>query len=131
MNKVILIGNLTRDPEGTTVGNGAFVCKFGIAVNRRFADADGNKQTDFFNVNVWRAQGENCQKYLKKGSKVCVVGSIQIRNYEDKEGQKRTATDIVADEVQFLNRAGEGAGGGNSGGGDGGMQPVEDDTLPF
>jgi len=128
MNKVFLIGNLTRDPELTTVNNGASVCKFAIAVNRRFADADGNRGVDFFNINVWRVQGENCAKYLKKGSKVCVVGQIQNRSYETAEGQKRYVTDITADEVEFLNRVGEGGG---SPAEEQQMQPLQDDSLPF
>jgi len=130
MNKVILIGNLTRDPELSTINSGASVCKFSIAVNRRFADADGNRGVDFFNINAWRALGENCAKYLKKGSKVCVVGQIQNRSYEASDGTKRNVSDINADEVEFLNRVGEG-GGSTGGSGDAPMQPVDDDSLPF
>jgi len=129
MNKVILIGNLTRDPELTTINNGASVCKFAIAVNRRFADADGNRGVDFFNINAWRALGENCAKFLKKGSKVCVVGQIQNRSYEAQDGTKRNVTDITADEVEFLNRVGEG--GAPTGGNEQPMQPLQDDSLPF
>jgi len=129
MNKVILIGNLTRDPELSTIPNGTSVCKFGIAVNRRFANAEGNRDVDFFNIVAWRALGENCGKFLKKGSKVGVVGQIQIRNYEDKDGNKRNVTEIVADEVEFLNRVGDGAGASSSDSGD--MVPVSDDNLPF
>ena len=85
MNKVFLVGNLTRDPELSTVGaTGASVCKFGIAVNRR---AGGNQETDFYNITAWRALGENCAKFIKNGSKVAISGDIQIRNYEDKEGK--------------------------------------------
>lgn len=102
MNRVFLIGNLTRDPELSETASGVSVCRFGIAVNRRFSSADAERQTDFFNITVWRAQAENVAKYLKKGSKVGIAGSIQIRNYEDNQGQKRTAVDIVADEVEFL-----------------------------
>ena len=129
MNKVFLIGNLTRDPELNTIANGASVCKFAIAVNRKFADADGNRGVDFFNINAWRTLGENCAKYLKKGSKVCVVGQIQTRSYEAQDGTKRTVTDITADEVEFLNRVGDNAG--STGGGDQPPQPLQDDSLPF
>ena len=80
MNKVILIGNLTRDPELSTIPSGVSVCKFGLAVNRRFAGSDGNRDTDYFNVVAWRALGENCGKFLKKGSKVGVCGQIQTRS---------------------------------------------------
>ena len=108
MNKVFLIGNLTRDPELRTTSNGIAVCTFTLAVSRRFKSANGANETDFLNVVVWRAQADSCAKYLKKGSKAAVSGSIQTRSYEV-EGQKRYATDIVADEVQFLsNRSSEG-----------------------
>ena len=102
MNKVFLIGNLTRDPELSTTNSGISVCRISIAVSRRFANADGSRETDFFNVVAWRAIAENCAKYLKKGSKIAIVGSLQNRTYEDKEGVKRTVTDIVASEVEFL-----------------------------
>ena len=132
MNKVFLIGNLTKDPELTTINTGASVCKFSIAVNRRFANNDGNRDVDYFNINAWRGLGENCAKFLKKGSKVCVVGQLQTRNYDAADGTKRYVTDITADEVEFLNRVGDGAGSSASApASDGGMQPLEDDSLPF
>mgnify|MGYP002521804733 CR=1 FL=1 len=102
MNKVYLIGNLTRDPEVSETGSGLTLCRFSIAVNRNYSSSDGERQTDFFNITVWRALAENCGKYLKKGSKVAVVGSLQNRSYEDKDGIKRNVTDIVANEVEFL-----------------------------
>ena len=104
MNRVFLIGNLTRDPELAETNSGVAVCHFSIAVNRSFSSADGERQTDFFNVTAWRATAENIAKYCKKGSKVAVSGSIQIRQYDDQQGNKRTAVDIVAQEVEFLNR---------------------------
>jgi len=106
MNKVMLIGNLTRDPELSETNSGVAVCRFSIAVNRTYASQDGTREADFFNITVWRAQAETCGKYLKKGRKVCVVGSLQNRSYEDKEGIRRTVTDIVASEVEFLTPAG-------------------------
>ena len=102
MNKVFLIGNLTRDPELSETNGGVSVCRFGIAVNRRFSSQDAERQTDFFNVTAWRALGETVARFTKKGNKVAVVGSIQIRNYEDNNGQRRTFVDVVADEVEFL-----------------------------
>ena len=102
MNKVFLIGNLTRDTELSETNGGVSVCRFGIAVNRRFSSQDAERQTDFFNVTAWRALGETVARYTKKGNKVAVVGSIQIRNFEDNAGQKRTYVDIIADEVEFL-----------------------------
>ena len=130
MNKIILIGNLTRDPELKTINTGASVCSFGLAVNRRFNGPDGSKVTDFFNISAWRQLGENCAKFLKKGSKVGVVGEVQIRQYDAQDGSKRTVVEVVADEVEFLTPK-------SSGGGDytpnepSGMTPVADDNLPF
>ena len=102
MNKVILVGNLTRDPELTETPTGVAVCRFSIAVSRDYANAEGNRETDFFNITVWRGRAENCGKYLKKGNKVAIVGSLQTRSYEDKDGIKRNVTDVVASEVEFL-----------------------------
>lgn len=129
MNKVFLIGNLTRDPELQSVGtNSTSVCRFSIAVNRR---TGGNQETDFFNVTVWRALGENCAKFLKKGSKVAISGEIQIRNYEDKEGNKRTSVDVVADAVEFLDRRNESSGKTYDQTNNVEMKPIADDSLPF
>lgn len=102
MNKVILIGNLTRDPELSETPNGVPVCRFSIAVSRDYANANGTRETDFFNITVWRGRAENCGKYLKKGNKVAVFGSLQNRSYEDKDGIKRNVTDVIANEVEFL-----------------------------
>ena len=102
MNKVFLIGNLTRDPELSETNSGIPVCRFAIAVNRRFSSANGEQQTDFFNVTAWRNLAETVSRYTKKGNKVAVTGSIQIRNFEDNSGQIRTYVDIVADDVEFL-----------------------------
>ena len=102
MNKVFLIGNLTRDPETSETSSGIYVCRFAIAVNRSYTGADGTRETDFFNITVWRQLAENCGKYLKKGSKVAVVGQLQNRSYEDKDGIRRNVTDIVASEIEFL-----------------------------
>ena len=103
MNKVFLIGNLTRDPEMRSTQSGIPVCNFSIAVNRRFRNAQtGQQETDFFNIVAWRQLAELCSRYLAKGRKVAVFGSIQTRTYEAQDGTKRTAFDIVADEVEFL-----------------------------
>lgn len=103
MNKVFLIGNLTKDPEMRSTQSGVAVCNFTIAVNRRFRNPQtGQQETDFLNVIAWRQLAELCSKYLAKGRKVAVTGSIQTRTYEAKDGSKRTAWDIVADEVEFL-----------------------------
>ena len=102
VNKVFLIGNLTRDPEMRSTQSGVAVCNFTIAVNRRFKKENGEQETDFLNVIAWRQLAELCGTYLAKGRKVAVTGSIQTRTYEAKDGSKRTAWDIVADEVEFL-----------------------------
>ncbi len=136
MNKVFLIGNLTRDPELSTTSTGVSLCRLSIAVGRRFASTDGARETDFFNVTAWRGNAENCAKFLKKGNKIAVTGSIQIRNYERQDGTKGLAVDIVADEVEFLSSKNEGSNG------EGGatipgatpvsdLQPISDDDLPF
>ena len=102
MNKVYLIGNLTRDPDTGETANGIKYARIGIAVSRRYADSDGNIQTDFFNIIAWRGLAENCEKFLSKGKKIAIIGSVLNRTYEDKEGVKRTVTDIIADEIEFL-----------------------------
>ena len=102
MNHVILIGNLTAAPELRTTGSGVSVCTFNIAVNRRFANQQGERETDFVPIVVWRATAESCAKYLSKGNKVAVNGVLQTRRYEDKDGKKRTAFEVVADDVEFL-----------------------------
>ncbi len=102
MNKVFLIGNLTRDPELTETAGGVSVCHFAIAVNRNYTGSDGERQTDFFNVTAWRGLADTVARYTKKGNKVAVTGSIQIRNYEDNQGQRRTAVDVIAQDIEFL-----------------------------
>ena len=107
MNKIFLIGNLTHDPELSETNSGISVCRFSVAVNRR-RTGDGEQQTDFFNVTAWRGLADNVSRFCKKGNKVAVVGSIQIRNYEDNSGQKRTYVDVIADDVEFLTPKGSG-----------------------
>ncbi|MGN0814573.1 MAG: single-stranded DNA-binding protein [Candidatus Coproplasma sp.] len=107
MNKVFLIGNLTRDPELTETSSGVAICRFGIAVNRNYTSG-GERQTDFFNCTAWRGLGENVARYAKKGNKVAVTGSIELRNYEDSQGNKRTSVDVVCQDVEFLTPKGSG-----------------------
>ncbi|MGN1372985.1 MAG: single-stranded DNA-binding protein [Candidatus Coproplasma sp.] len=111
MNKVFLIGNLTRDPELTETSGGVSVCRFAIAVNRNYSGSDGERKTDFFNITAWRGLGETVSRYAKKGNKVAVVGSIELRNYEDNQGVKRTSVDIIAQDVEFLSPKGSGGSG--------------------
>jgi single-strand DNA-binding protein len=110
MNRCVLIGNLTRDPELKTTTSGLSVCNFTIAVSRSFSSqSSGEREADFIPVVVWRKQAENAAKYLRKGSQVGVAGSLQTRSYEAKDGSRRYITEVVANEVQFLSRVGDGA----------------------
>lgn len=102
MNKVFLIGNLTRDPETRTTASGTSVCTFSLAVDRRFKTQDGEKVTDYFNIVAWRQLADLCGRYTSKGNKVAIVGELQNRSYEARDGTKRYTTEIVADEIQFL-----------------------------
>lgn len=116
MNKIFLIGNLTKDPELSETSSGVAVCRFSIAVNRRYTTANGERETDFFNVTAWRGLAETVARYCKKGQKVAVIGTIQIRQYEANDGTKRTSVEVVADEVEFLSsKSGDSENGGNSG----------------
>jgi len=140
MNKVVLIGNLTKDPELSTTTNGVSLCKFTLAVPRRFASSNGEREADFLPVVVWRGQADNCYKYLKKGSKASVIGTIQTRVYDTPEGTRRYMTEIVAEEVEFISTK-------NAGGDDveedgepaekpasnvvNKFEPIDDDNLPF
>lgn len=101
-NKCFFIGNLTRDPELTQTSSGVSVCRFTLAVGRDYKDVNGNRETDFFNCTAWRGLGETIGKYCKKGNKVCVIGSVQLREYEDNNGVKRNAVDIIVNDVEFL-----------------------------
>lgn len=104
LNKVFLLGNLTRNPELRHTAQGTSVANFSIAVNRTFKSSDGEfkKETNYFNIIVWGKTGENCHKYLSKGRPVLVEGRLQNRSYETQDGQKRTITEVVAENVQFL-----------------------------
>ena len=101
MQKFFAIGNLTRDPELTETATGVRVCHFAIAVNRAYTNGDGERQADFFTCSAWRSLAENI---AKKGSKVAVSGSIQIRNYEGNDGVKRLTVDVIVQDIEFLNQ---------------------------
>lgn len=102
MQRFICVGNLSKDPETGETPSGVSVCKFSIAVNRDYTNEDGSRDVDFFNVVTWRNLADNCAKYLKKGSKVAIVGKLQNRQYEAKDGSKRNVTEIIAEQVEFL-----------------------------
>lgn len=102
MNKTILIGRLTKNPEIRYTSNNVPCCTFTLAVDRQYTNQDGTKEADFVNIVVWRKQAENCDKYIGKGSLVAIDGKIQTRSYDGRDGQKRYVTEVVADNVQFL-----------------------------
>ncbi len=143
MNKLTIIGNLVRDPETRTISTGDTVCSFTVAVNRRRKSQNANQpEADFFRVSAWRQLGENCQRYLAKGRKVCVIGSVSVSTYEAKDGSgTRFNMEVSADDVEFLSPRGED--GGYSGGQSApapaqkasanaaGFTEVDDDDLPF
>lgn len=114
MNKAILIGRLTRDPELRSTPAGRNVCQFSIAVNRTFTNANGDREADFINCVVWDKQAENLVKYQKKGNQIAVDGRIQTRNYEDKDGKRVYVTEILANNINFLDSKGSSAGNSNS-----------------
>ena len=131
MNKCILIGNLTKDPEITTTSNGVSVCRFTLAVTRRFANSEGERDTDFISIVAWRALADNCHKFIKKGSKVAVVGNIQSRSYDATDGTKRYVTEIVAEEVEFLNTRTQDGQPSEMKSEVTKLEPIDDDSLPF
>lgn len=102
MNKVILVGNLTRDPEQRTTGNGTPVTTFTVATQRRYRDAQGNYPSDFINCVAWRSTAEFIAKYFNKGSKIGIVGTLQSRSYDDAQGNKRYVTEVVVDDAEFV-----------------------------
>ena len=106
MNKVILIGRLTRDPELRTISNGTSTTSFSLAVNRPFTNQNGEREADFINCVAWRKQAENIAKYCTKGTQVAVEGRIQTRSYDAQDGSKRYVTEVIADNVTFLSPKG-------------------------
>jgi single-strand DNA-binding protein len=140
MNKAILMGRLTRDPELRTTSNQVPWCSFTIAVDRRFKNASGEKQADFIPIVAWRQQAEFCSRYFRKGSRIAVVGSIQTRSWDDAEGKRHNMTEVIADEVYFTESKRSDSGGeapagppaGQAPAGDGFFPSPDDDTaLPF
>jgi single-strand DNA-binding protein len=105
LNKVILIGHLVADPELKQTQTGVSVCSFSIGVTRRFKNAEGKYESDFINIVTWRQTAEFVTKFFKKGKPICVVGSLQTRNWVDKDGNKRYTTEVVADEASFVEKS--------------------------
>ena len=139
MNRVLLIGNLASDPETRTTQSGVVTCSFRLAVQRRFANANGTREADFLPIVSWRQTAEACARFLSKGRKVAVEGYIQTRSYDAQDGSKRYVTEIVADHIEFLGKREESGQNGAqeapaaypAPSGDGGFTEVDDDTLPF
>jgi len=104
LNQIVLIGNLTRDPELRYTPDGTPVTSFTVAVNRPFVNRQGEREADFVPIVVWRKRAETCSEYLMKGSQVAVEGRLQVRNYEDKDGIRKWVTEVVARRVDFLQR---------------------------
>lgn len=131
LNRVILIGRLTRDPELKYIPSGTPVASFTLAVDRPFVNKEGEREADFIPIVVWRKQAENCANYLGKGSLVAVDGRMQVRTYEQ-DGQRRYITEVVADSVRFLDRKGDqGARTATSGFEQYGTDAGADDDIPF
>jgi single-strand DNA-binding protein len=138
LNRVMLIGNLGKDPEVRFTGSGRAVARFPLATSEVWNDQDGQRQerTEWHNIVVWGKQAETCGQYLAKGRQVFVEGSIRTRQYDDKDGNRRYITEVIAQRVQFLGgdrgRSSETARGGAGGGGDEAPAPLpEDDDIPF
>lgn len=102
LNRIVLIGRLTKDPELRQTQSGKAVCAFTLAVDRPFVGQDGNREADFINIVVWNKLGENCAQYLGKGKLAAVDGRLQIRSYDGQDGQRRYVTEVIADNVRFL-----------------------------
>lgn len=135
MNKCTIIGNLTRDPETRITQSGVSVTSFTVAVNGRAKQGE-QAQTDYFRVTAWRQLGENCQKYLAKGRKVCVIGPVAVRTYQSNDGGTRASLEITAEDVEFLTPKGENSAASagqqtSSSIPAGGYTQVEREELPF
>lgn len=135
LNKVFLIGNLTRDPELRYTANGTAVADLRLAVNRTYSvNGERREEALFITVVAWGKQGETAQQYLKKGSPILVEGYLRTREWEGKEGQRHTVTEVVAERAQFLPRTGTAAGSNGHGGQAADPQPASvgaDDDVPF
>ena len=138
MNKLTIIGNLTREPELRTTSAGINVCDFSVAVNRRRTQNADQPEADFFRVTAWRGLGESCAKYLRKGAKVCVIGAVGVRTYQTNSGETRASLEVVAEDVEFLSGKPEGerptespAPAPNPVDAQSGFTQIETDELPF
>ena len=129
MNKAILVGNLTKDPELTTTQSGINVARFTVACQRKYTNENGERDCDFINCVAWRASAEFIHKYFKKGNKIGIVGTIQTRSYDAEDGTKRYVTEVVVEESEFVqSKRDDGSQAENS---KPELTPVDDDNLPF
>lgn len=129
MNKAILVGNLTKDPELTTTQSGINVARFTVACQRKYANENGERDCDFINCVAWRTSAEFIHKYFKKGNKIGIVGTIQTRSYDAEDGTKRYVTEVVVEESEFVqSKRDDGSQAENS---KPELTPVDDDNLPF
>lgn len=135
MNRLTIIGNLTNDPVLRTTQSGTSVCSFDVAVNRRKTQNNQQPQADFFHVSAWREMGETCEKYLSKGRKVAVVGSVSVNTFQGRDGKTYANLEVMASEVEFLTpRTDSGASPAadqNTVDPESGYQRVDDEKLPF
>jgi len=131
MNRIILIGRLTRDVELRSTNSGKSVASFTVAVDRPFKSQNGDKETDFINIVAWGKLADLCDSFIGKGRLVAVSGRLQIRSYEDREGNKRYVTEVVADEVRFLDKPKEDVGGRNTVESDPATEANYPDGVPF
>ena len=133
MNKIVIIGRLTRDPELKSTNAGTSVCNFSVAVDRTYRDKEGNRPTDFFDISVFGATAEFVSKYFKKGSSIAISGAMESRKFVDKDGNNRIAWSLHADEVNFCGSKSENNSGGRKPSFDEGYSgdPVESDDVLF
>ncbi len=132
MNHVALIGRLTADPEMRTTQSGIAQCSMRLAVQRRYANKEGNREADFINVVAWRGTAEFCARYFHKGSKIALVGSLQTRSYQAQDGSNRTITEVIAESVEFCeSKGGNEAPAPKPSTDANGFAEVDDDDLPF
>ena len=135
MNKLTIIGNLTREPELRTTTTGVTVCDFSVAVNRKKTQNNPDPGADYFRVTVWRERGEVCAKYLTKGSKVCVIGPVSVRTFTGNDGTTKASLEVTAEEVEFLSQKDNSAqtdySASNVPSTSGRFTVVETDELPF
>lgn len=130
LNRIVLIGRLTKDPELRYTPNGKAVASFALAVDRPFRNQQGEREADFINIVVWGAQAESCANYLSKGKLAAADGRLQIRSFDGQDGQRRWITEVIAESVRFLSPK-DSSGSVGSGSSDFSNKDISDDDIPF